>query len=88
MKASNSSNRYNRPYINHASKSSKGNEDIIDKMYQTVTELQEKERKMNAIKDFYRICPDAPRPIPNVGSAIFPSENMVEQSLSKNFLSK
>jgi hypothetical protein len=83
MKPPNSYNRYNRPYTNHASKSSKGNEDIIDKMHQTVIELQEKERKMNTIKEFYRRYPDAPMPIPNVDSGNLPIKNMLEQSLPK-----
>ena len=77
MKPPNSYNRYNRPYTNHASKSSKGNEDIIDKMHQTVIELQEKERKMNTIKEFYRRYPDAPMPIPNVDSGNLPIKNML-----------
>ena len=83
MKPPNSYNRYNRPYTNHASKSSKGDEDIIDKMHQTVIELQEKESKMNTIKEFYRRFPDAPMPIPNVDSGNLPIKNMLEQSLPK-----
>jgi hypothetical protein len=85
MKPPGSYNRYNRPYTNHASKSSKGNEDIIDKMYQTVIEQQEKERKLNTIMEFYRRYPDAPRPIPipNVGSTNFPIKKVLEQSLPK-----
>jgi len=83
MKVPNSYNRYNRPYTNHARKTSRGNEDIIDKTYQTVTELQEKEHKINTIKEFYRRYPDAPMPISNIDSGILAVKNMLEQSLPK-----
>jgi hypothetical protein len=65
MKPPNSYNGYNRPYTNHASKSSKGDEDIIDKMFQFITEWEEKERKINKIKEFCRRYPDASMQIPN-----------------------
>jgi hypothetical protein len=77
---------YNRPnylYTNHANKDSKGEEDIIDKMYQTVTYLREKEHKVKTIKEFYHTYPDAPMPIPNTDSSILPIEKMSEQSLPK-----
>jgi hypothetical protein len=83
MKPPNSYNRYNRTYINHVSKSSKGDEDFIDKVYKTVTEQQERERKMRTIKEFYCRYPDAPMPIPKVDSNNFPIKNMLEQSLPK-----
>jgi hypothetical protein len=76
-------NHSNYLYTNHANKGTKGSEDIIDKWYQTVTDLQEKEHKINTIKEFYRTYPDAPMPIPNIDSSIPPIEKMLEQSLTK-----
>jgi hypothetical protein len=83
MKPPNSYNGYNRLYTNHASKSSKGDGDIIDKMFQTVTELQEKEHKVKTITDYYHRYPDAPKLIPNVDSDNLPIKNMLEQSFPK-----
>jgi hypothetical protein len=74
---------YNRPYTNHASKSSKGDEDMIDKWYQIVTEQQEKEHKIKTIKEFYSRYPDAPMPISNIDSSILPIKKMLEQSLTR-----
>jgi hypothetical protein len=76
-------NPYNRPYTNHASKSSKGSEDIIDKMFQTVIEQEEKVRKVITIIEFYRRYPNAPRLIPNLGCTDFPIKKMLEQSSPK-----
>lgn len=83
VKHQSSYNRSNYLYTNHANKDSKGDEDIIDKMYQTVTDLQEKEHKINTIKEFYRRYPDAPMPMPNVASGNLPIKNMLEQCLPK-----
>jgi hypothetical protein len=83
MKPPNSYNRYNHPYTNHARESSRGDEDIVDKMHQTVIEMEEKESKIRQIKDFYRRYPDAPMPMPNVASGNLPIKNMLEQNLPK-----
>jgi hypothetical protein len=83
VKPPSSYNRSNHLYTNHANKDSKGHEDIIDKWHQWVLELEEKERKIRKIKEFYCRNPDAPMPMPNVASGNLPIKNMLEQCLPK-----
>ena len=83
VKPPSSYNRSNHPYTNHANKGSKGDEDIIDKWYQTVLELEEKERKINKIKEFYCRNPDAPGLIPNIDTSNLLIKSMLEQCLPK-----